>query len=29
VLEMTVEEALDFFSAHPKIKKILEVLNKV
>jgi len=29
VLEMTVEEALDFFWAHPKIKKILEVLNKV
>lgn len=29
VLDMTVEEALDFFKAQPKISKILEVLNDV
>lgn len=29
VLEMTVEEWLDFFSNHPKIFKTLKVLNKV
>lgn len=29
VLDMTVEEALDFFKAQPKIAKILEVLNDV
>lgn len=29
VLDMTVEEWLDFFSNHPKIVKTLEVLNKV
>ena len=29
VLEMTVEEALDFFSAHPKIKRKLQTLYDV
>lgn len=29
VLSMTVEEAKDFFHAHPRILKILEVLDKV
>lgn len=29
VLDMTIEEALDFFSAHPKIIKTIEVLNDV
>ncbi|MDD3145230.1 MAG: excinuclease ABC subunit UvrA [Candidatus Gracilibacteria bacterium] len=29
VLEMTVEEAKDFFSSHPKITKILDVLFEV
>jgi excinuclease ABC subunit A len=29
VLNMTVEESLDFFSNHPKINKILKVLDKV
>jgi len=26
---MTIEETMDFFSAHPKILKIIEVLNDV
>jgi len=26
---MTVEEAKDFFHAHPRILKVLEVLDKV
>jgi len=26
---MDIEESLDFFSAHPKIAKILNVLNDV
>ena len=29
ILDMTVEEALDFFSSQPKIQKILKVLDKV
>lgn len=29
VLDMTVEEAKDFFSSHPKITKILDVLDEV
>jgi excinuclease ABC subunit A len=29
ILDMTVEEALDFFHAHPRIVKILDILNKV
>ena len=29
ILNMTVEEALDFFANHPKIVRILETLNKV
>lgn len=29
VLDMTVEEALDFFSTHPKVVRILKTLNKV
>lgn len=29
VLKMTVEEALDFFTAFPRIKRVLEVLNDV
>jgi excinuclease ABC subunit A len=29
VLEMTIEEALDFFSSHPKIAKVLQVLDEV
>ena len=29
VLDMTVEEARDFFHAHPRIKKILDILDKV
>lgn len=29
VLEMTIEEALDFFSHHPKIAKVLQVLDEV
>ncbi len=29
VLNMTIEETMDFFSAHPKILKIIEVLNDV
>ncbi len=29
ILEMTVEEALDFFHAHPRIIKTLEVLSRV
>ncbi|EKD66672.1 MAG: hypothetical protein ACD_49C00023G0015 [uncultured bacterium (gcode 4)] len=29
VLNMDIEEALDFFTAHPKIKRILNVLNDV
>jgi|TARA_Y100001960_G_scaffold274873_1_gene304085 excinuclease ABC subunit A len=26
---MTIEEALDFFANHPKIIKVLKVLNEV
>lgn len=29
VLNMTIEEALDFFSSHPKIAKVLQVLEEV
>lgn len=29
VLDMTVEEALEFFHAHPRIVKVLDVLNQV
>lgn len=29
VLRMTVEEGLEFFSAFPRIKRVLEVLNDV
>ena len=29
VLDMTVEEALEFFHAHPRIVKILDILNQV
>lgn len=29
VLDMTVEEALDFFSTHPKVSRILKTLNMV
>ncbi|RKW24845.1 ATP-binding cassette domain-containing protein [Candidatus Gracilibacteria bacterium] len=29
VLEMTIEEALEFFKAHPKVIKILKVLDEV
>ncbi len=29
VLDMTVEEALEFFHAHPRIVKIFDVLNQV
>ncbi len=29
ILEMTVEEARDFFHAHPRILKILDILDKV
>ena len=29
ILAMTVEEALDFFSSHPKITRILQVLNNI
>ncbi|PID86339.1 excinuclease ABC subunit A [Candidatus Gracilibacteria bacterium] len=29
ILEMTVDEALEFFSSHPKITKILSILEKV
>lgn len=29
VLDMTIEEAIDFFSSHPKILKILKTMNNV
>jgi len=29
VLDMTVEEALDFFKSFPRIKRFLDVLNQV
>lgn len=29
VLEMTVEEAFDFFSSHPKVARVLDVLNTI
>ncbi len=29
VLNMTIEEALDFFSAHPKVVKVLDVLSSI
>jgi excinuclease ABC subunit A len=29
VLNMTVEEALDFFTSHPKVARILQVLNTI
>ena len=29
ILEMTIEESLDFFSNHPKIIKVIQILDKV
>jgi excinuclease ABC subunit A len=29
ILDMTVEEAREFFHAHPRILKILDILDKV
>lgn len=29
VLNMTIEEALDFFSAHPKVYKVMDVLSSI